>query len=90
MFSEPELIQIIKNGVTASIAPETEITLVQADQHSLRFAENRINQNLSEANCRAYIRVIDQSRVGIAATNQISSAGINLAITQALTSAKSQ
>lgn len=74
--------------LAASRADETEVIVSEGVQSLTRFANNAIHQNVSEENTSVTIRVALGKRVGVAAGNDVSNAGLRRLVKTALDIAK--
>jgi PmbA protein len=71
-----ELLAILDRALAHSDAPATEALVMAEDRALTRFATNQIHQNVREHDASLQVRVVDDQRVGVAATNRLDEAGI--------------
>jgi predicted Zn-dependent protease len=74
---------ILKRVMQLSAADETEAVLSASDESLTRFAHNVIHQNAAEVDATLEVRAAFGSRVGMAATNDLSPIGIERVTQQA-------
>jgi predicted Zn-dependent protease len=85
-----DLRKITSEVLDASKADHTEVIVTNTDVALTRFANSEIHQNVAERDIGVRIRVIDEERVGVASTNQLSEAAMREALDRAIESARTQ
>jgi len=90
MFGESNLRKIAQRVLAMSRADETEASLYALDEKLTRFANNVIHQNVAETDLTVVVRTALGKRVGVAATNDLSDAGLERAVEAAMTNARTQ
>ncbi|MBM4404952.1 MAG: TldD/PmbA family protein [Chloroflexi bacterium] len=88
MHSEKEAKRLVEAVLRLSKAEQTEVTISSTDAALTRFANNEIHQNVSERDVAVTVRAGIGKRYGIAGTNDLSEAGLESAVHQALETAK--
>ena len=81
-----ELLAILDRALAHSDAPATEALIMAEDRALTRFATNQIHQNVREHDASLQVRVVDDQRVGVAATNRLDEAGIRDVVERATAS----
>jgi predicted Zn-dependent protease len=81
---------LLKRVLSFSSADETEAVLLGLEEQLTRFANNTIHQNVAEANRYVAVRATLGKRVGVAATNDLTDAGLERAVEAAIAAAKLQ
>ncbi len=71
-------------ALQASTADETEVVLLSRDAALTRFANSAIHQNVAERDVQLTVRVVQERRIGVARTNQLSAEAIREAVERAL------
>jgi len=80
--------ELARRAVAMTAADEAE-ALVAAETSALtRFANNRINQNVSEENALVSVRAVLGKRVGVASTNRLDDASLQAACDAAVRAAR--
>ncbi|HEY9897789.1 MAG TPA: TldD/PmbA family protein [Pantanalinema sp.] len=69
--------------LSLSKAAETEVLVAERESHLTRFANSEIHQNVSERNTEVRVRVIEEGRVGVASTNDLSEASLSRLVERA-------
>lgn len=79
---------LLKRTLSLSSADETEAVLLGLDEQLTRFANNTIHQHVAETNRYVVVRAALGRRVGTAATNDLTDAGLERAVEAALAAAR--
>jgi len=79
---------LLKRVLSLSSADETEVVLLGLEEQLTRFANNGIHQHVAEANRYLVVRAALGRRVGVAATNDLTGAGLGQAVETAIAIAK--
>ncbi len=88
MIGQKETERLLKRVLALSPAGETEALLLGLDEQLTRFANNAIHQHVAEANHYVIARVAQGKRVGVSTTNDLSDAGLERAVENALAAAR--
>ncbi len=83
VVTRDEVGELLDRVIAQAEAPRTEAIYLGQDSALTRFANNQIHQNVREHDASLQVRVIDEDRVGVAATNRLDDAGIRAAIERA-------
>ncbi len=83
MLGEKRIHEITDRVLAHSTANETEVVVLAEESALTRYANSAIHQNVSLADAEARIRVVVEKRIGIATTNDLSSAALAGACAQA-------
>ena len=79
---------LLKRVLGLSPADETEVVLLGRDEQLTRFANNTIHQHVAEANRYLVVRAALERRVGVAASNDLTDAGLERVVEVASAAAK--
>lgn len=90
MLGEAQCRRIAEQALAASQADETEVVLLGTYSGLTRFANSAIHQHVFESNVELRVRAALGKRVGVAATNDLSPAGIGEVVARAMTIAEHQ
>ena len=71
-----EVLVLLERALAHSEAALTEALYLGEDSALTRFATNQIHQNVRQHDASLQVRVIDDERIGVAATNRLDEAGI--------------
>lgn len=71
-----EVLVLLERALGHSTAAQTEALYLGEDSALTRFATNQIHQNVRQHDASLQVRVIDDDRIGVAATNRLDEAGI--------------
>lgn len=71
-----EVLVLLERALGHSTAAQTEALYLGEDSALTRFATNQIHQNVRQHDASLQVRVIDDERIGVAATNRLDEAGI--------------
>lgn len=88
MFGENQIKTLLTRIYKLSPARSTEVIIRSYDQALVRFANNRITQNLTVSNVRVSIRVLHDNKMGRASTNRLDEASLAACCEKALQIAK--
>jgi predicted Zn-dependent protease len=88
MLERSQAERLLKQALSLSSADETETVLLGLESQLTRFANNGIHQHVAEANRYLVIRAALGQRVGVAATNDLTDAGMERAVETATAAAK--
>mgnify|MGYP005852138187 FL=1 len=83
MLGEKRIHEITDSVLVRSTANETEVVILAEESALTRYANSAIHQNVSWSDAEARVRVAIEKRVGVATTNDLSSAALAAACTQA-------
>lgn len=84
-----DLLSLGECALTASGADAVEVLLTRSDTALTRFAESQVHQNTARVDGEARVRaVVDGSRIGVVATNDLSPAGLREAAAAAVEAAR--
>jgi PmbA protein len=90
MMGRDEALRLLSRALEASGAEQTEAVLDVEALAVTRWNENFIHQNLHRHTRTLTVRVVDDRRTGLAATNALDPAGISDCVERALTYARLQ
>ena len=79
---------LLKRVLGLSSADETEAVLLGRDEQLTRFANNSIHQHVAETNRYLVVRAALGQRVGVAASNDLTDAGLERVVEVAIATAK--
>ncbi len=79
---------LLKRALSLSSADETEVVLLGLEEQLTRFANNGIHQHVAETNHYLVVRAALGRRVGVAATNDLTDAGLERTVEAAIAVAK--
>ncbi len=79
-LGEARVENLLKQALAFSEADETEAVLSASSEALTRFAHNAIHQNVAETDATLDVRAIFAGRLGSAATNDLSPAGLERAV----------
>lgn len=88
MIGQTQTEALLKRVLALSAADETEAVLLGVDEQLTRFANNAIHQHVAEANRYVIVRVALGKHVGVGVTNDLSDAGLERAVENAVAAAK--
>jgi hypothetical protein len=88
MIGQTQTENLLKRVLALSSADETEVVLLGLDEQLTRFANNAIHQHVAEANRYVIVRAALGKRVGVSATNDLSDAGLERAVENAVIAAR--
>lgn len=83
MFDKEGLVEIARRALSYSQAEQTQVSVIAETMDLTRFNNNEIHQSLSRDNLTLMVKVIDNSRIGVASTNKITARDIEAAVDQA-------
>lgn len=83
MIKQDQALRLLKTGLTASTADQTELVLIGEDLSLTRVAESQIHQNMSRSDTNVYVRAIKDKRVGITSTGDLSPESVKRAVRDA-------
>ena len=90
MFGEQGLRRVADSVLSASQADETEVLIFARDSQLTRFANSCIHQNVAERDRTVRVRVVVGKRTGVASTNDLTEAGLQVVVARAADSARVQ
>lgn len=90
MLGENKIRALLQQALSYSQADQTEAVLSAENAALTRFANSFIHQNVAESNGQLSIRVALGKKVGVAATNDLSEAGVRRVVESATTIARLQ
>lgn len=85
MINKDQTLSSLKTALAASTADQTELCLIGEDLSLTRFAESQIHQNIYRADTTVYVRAINNKKVGITSTGDLSAAALKQAVVDACT-----
>ena len=88
MLGEKESRLLASRVLSLSKADQTEVAIYADDAALTRFANNEIHQNVAERDAMVVIKAVMGRRFGLGTTNDLSDAGIQAALDQAIAAAK--
>jgi PmbA protein len=83
MMNRDNINGILKSALRSSTADMTEAVLLGEKTDLTRFAESTITQNLSQEQTTLVITAVNEKKIGIATTNDVSPEGIKSAVASA-------
>jgi len=83
-ITKDQILTSLNGAVTRSPADATEAVYIGLRDATTRFAENRIHQNLVSSDGRVVVRIAKDGRVAVSSTNDLSDAGLDRAIADAM------
>ncbi len=83
MIDKEQTISDLKSALKASTADQTELCLIGLDLSLTRFAESQIHQNMYRADTTVYVRAVNDKKVGITSTGDLSPAALKQAVVDA-------
>lgn len=90
MLGERKVQALTKQVLSYCKADQTEVLVLGEDSALTRFANSYIHQNVFESNAEVRVRVVIGKKIGVAATNDLSEAGLKKAVESAVTIARFQ
>ncbi len=90
MLGQDRCRTILRQALARSRAGQTEALLLVQDSGLTRFANNTIHQNVAQTDAEVRVRAVLGKRVGVAVTHDLSPAGIEKVVGQALDIARVQ
>jgi predicted Zn-dependent protease len=90
LTEEAEVKRFMNDLLERSPADQTEVMVTEWDGALTRFANNGIHQNVAERNVSVRVRVVKDSRTGVASLNQLSSSASRDVLERALSIAALQ
>jgi len=90
MLNEKSIRAVLDRVLARSRADETEVVYVGEDTALTRFANSYIHQNVAQRQTHLQVRVVLGKRIGVASTNDLSSAGLDRVLKAAVTIAEVQ
>lgn len=91
MLGDNEAKRIIEEALGyAKDATQAEVLLNTEESALTRFANNYIHQNVAESNTRVSVRIVQGKKIGVAGSNDLSSAGLRQVVENAMTIAHFQ
>ncbi|MCK5127821.1 MAG: TldD/PmbA family protein [candidate division Zixibacteria bacterium] len=90
MINQSHAMEVLYRALKHSAADQTEAVLMSEKTDLTRFAESTINQNISQEETTLVITAVNEKKVGIATTNDLSNDGIKKAVESAVTISKLQ
>ncbi len=90
MLGETKTLDLTKRILSYSTAGQTEVVIQSADTALTRFANSYIHQNVAESDCEARVRVALGKKIGVAATNDLSTSGLRKVVESAVSIARLQ
>lgn len=75
--------ELLKQVLSLSTADETEAVFLGLDEQLTRFANNGIHQHVAEKNRYVVVRVIKDNRSGVAASNDLTTEGLEQVVESA-------
>ena len=88
MIGRSQTERLLKQALSLSSADETETVLLGLEAQLTRFANNTIHQHVAETNRYLVVRAALGRRVGVAATNDLTDAGLERAVETAIAAAR--
>lgn len=83
MITQDQALTLLKAGLAVSSADQTELVLIGEDLSLTRVAESQIHQNMYRSDTNVYVRAIQEKRVGITSTGDLSVDAIKRAVKDA-------
>ncbi|MBI2845378.1 MAG: TldD/PmbA family protein, partial [Chloroflexi bacterium] len=90
MLGEKRFKEIADHILTRSSAEQTEVLILGEDRQLTRFANSYIHQNVSENNAELRVRAVLGQRAGVSSTNDLSTAGTEKVLEEAIAVARLQ
>ncbi len=90
MLGQTNAQAIARQVLSYSKADQTEVLVSAKDAGLTRFANSYIHQNVAETNSDVRVRVVAGKKIGVAATNDVSEAGLRKVVESAATIARFQ
>ena len=88
MLSERDARTLAERALKLSSAEQTEVSVFTEDSSLTRFADNEIHQNVAQRDATVAVRAAVGKRYGVGATNDLSDAGLQEAVEQAIAIAR--
>ncbi|MEZ5360621.1 MAG: TldD/PmbA family protein [Candidatus Zixiibacteriota bacterium] len=82
-MTESKAMEVLHKALKQSSADQTEVVLMGEKTDLTRFAESTITQNISQEETTLVITAVNEQKVGIATTNDLSDDGIAEAVAKA-------
>lgn len=83
MITESKAMEVLRGSLKQSSADQTEAVLMGEKTNLTRFAESTITQNILQEETTLVITAVNEQKVGIATTNDLSDDGIKKAVEMA-------
>ncbi len=83
MMNRDQALSLLKQGLVASTADQTELVLIGEAFNLTRFAESKIHQNMHRSDFTAYVRAVKGKKVGLAATGDLSADALKQTVANA-------
>lgn len=83
-IDKDQILSSLTGAVSRSTADSTEAVYIGLRDATTRFAENRIHQNLVSSDGRVIFRLAKDGRVAVSSTNDLSDAGLDRAVADAV------
>jgi PmbA protein len=90
MLGESKVQALTKQVLSYAKADQTEVLILGEDSGLTRFANSYIHQNVAETNTEVRVRVVLGRKIGVSATNDLSTAGLKKVVESATTIARFQ
>ncbi|MEW5701495.1 MAG: TldD/PmbA family protein [Candidatus Zixiibacteriota bacterium] len=78
------IIKLLDDTLSRSPGEQTELVYIGQREATTRFAEDVIHQNMAAGDARVIVRLVKDGRVAISSTNDLTSAGLDRAMSDAL------
>lgn len=83
MIGKGEIFTRLRSIIAKSGADETEALFIGGNNHTTRYANSVIHQNMSESNTTVTIRVVCDGKIGVTSTNSLGKDALNRALKNA-------
>ena len=82
-FDRSTILNLLEAALSRSPGEQTELVYLGQREATTRFAENAIRQNMLSADARVIVRLVKDGRVAVSSTNDLSSTGLDRAMSDA-------
>ena len=83
-IDKDQIFASLNGAISRSPADATEAVYIGLRDATTRFAENRIHQNLVSSDGRVVVRLVKDGRLAVSSTNDLTDAGLDRAVADAL------
>lgn len=83
MLGEARIRELADVTLASSTADQTEVVFMGQNSALTRFANSAIHQNVAERNTTATVRVVNDKRIGVASTNEMTEGAVKDAVARA-------
>jgi predicted Zn-dependent protease len=83
-ITKDQILETLDGAISRSPANATEMVYIGLRDATTRFAENRIHQNLVSMDGRVIVRLVNDGRLAVSSTNDLTDAGLDRAVADAI------